>query len=318
MAVLLAARDVAAFLPETLRSLDAQTEPAFHLVAVDDGSTDGTGAILDAHSAVQDPARPVTVIRTGGVGLAAARNRALAATDAPVAMILDGDDVLAPDLLARARAALRARPELDLVFPLCDHVDAAGRPLGVRSPLPRGPLTPARSLLRPPIHTDSGVVVRRAALLGAGGFDPALTGCIGLDAWYRVLSLRPGNGWCLPEPLVRYRRRAGQISGSAARMERNMTAFLAARMAGDPSMPAPFAARVLAAHRLYWASLAYAEGDDAAARAYTAAAWRGDPAGSARSPYAYARAAISLASLLPDRLHHGLRRAALRARAWRG
>ncbi len=314
LSVILAARDMAAFLPETLASLTAQTEARFELIAVDDGSGDATGAMLADYAAAQGSDRPVRVIRTEGIGLAAARNRAVEASGGGLLVILDGDDVLAPDLLSRARRLLSERDDVDLVFTLCDHVDSDGRRLGVRSPLPSRPLTPESLLIRPPIHTDSGVVVRRGALNAAGGFEPALTGCIGLDAWFRVLSLRPGNTACIAEPLVLYRRRPGQITGSAARMERNLMAFLALR--GNDTTPR-LVRRVLAAHRLYWASIAYAEGDEAQARAYTAAAWRTDLAGLVLTPYAYARAVISLASLLPGPLHRSLRGAALAVRARR-
>lgn len=316
---MLAARDVGRFLPSTLGSLRAQSLPAFELVAVDDGSQDETGALLAAHAAGTSAARPVRVLRSEGVGLAAARNRAVAAAGGDLLAILDGDDVLAPTLLERARAALLDRAELDLVFPLCEHVDEWGGRLGVRSPrVPPGRLTPALALVRPPIHTDSGVVLRRAALAAAGGFDEGLTGCIGLDAWHRVLSLRPGNAHCIPEPLVLYRRRRGQISGSAARMERNLGAFLLGRERAGAPLPPSLRRRVVAAHRLYWASLLDAEGEHRAARRETLRAWREDPAGLLRMPHAYGRAAISLASLLPRPLHDGLRAAALRARSrWR-
>jgi hypothetical protein len=310
LTVVRAARDVAAFLPATLASLVAQTEACFRLVAVDDGSADATGEILAEHARGQGPRRPVAVIRTGGIGLAAARNLAVAQGGGAYVAFLDGDDLLMPDLLARARRRLADRPGTDLVFALCDHVDAGGRRLGIRSPVPPGDLTPLGALIRPPIHTDSGVVVRREALLAAGGFDASLTGCIGLDMWYRILALRPGNAVCIPEPLVRYRRRPGQITGSAARMERNMTAFLDARAGDAQPLTGVERRRVLAAHRLYWASTAQGEGDAAAARAYTVDAWQTDPAGLARRPYAYGRAAISMVSLLPDGIHGALRRGA--------
>ena len=223
---------------------------------------------------------------------------------------LDGDDVLSPPLLETALQAFEGRPELDLVYPLCDHVGPDGTFLGMRSAAPREPLTPATHLLRTPIHTDSGVTFRRSAAQKVGGFDADLTGCIGMDFWYRLLSLRPANAACLGRSLVLYRRRPGQITARADRMERNFERFLAKRAQGGPPVDARLRQRALAAQRLYWASIAYADGEYARARSYTASAWRTDPASLATTRYAYVRAGISLVSLLPSPVHRLLERIA--------
>ena len=50
VSVLLPARDEEPFLAECLESLSAQTLTDFEVIAVDDGSTDATSAILAAHA----------------------------------------------------------------------------------------------------------------------------------------------------------------------------------------------------------------------------------------------------------------------------
>src|SRR5229473_918003 len=47
LSVLLPVRDAAPWLAASLASLARQTEPGYELIAVDDGSRDGSGAILD-------------------------------------------------------------------------------------------------------------------------------------------------------------------------------------------------------------------------------------------------------------------------------
>jgi glycosyltransferase involved in cell wall biosynthesis len=69
VSVLLATRNGARFLEAALASLAAQTFSDFELIAVDDGSSDRSGALLE-RCAVAD-AR-VRVLRTPGVGLAGA------------------------------------------------------------------------------------------------------------------------------------------------------------------------------------------------------------------------------------------------------
>ena len=309
----MAVRDGMPYLRETLAALDAQTAPSA-LVVAEDGSTDETPDVLRAYAARRTPPQPVTILETGGVGLAAARNRALATVTAPYTLILDADDLIAPTLTARSVDLAAARDDLDLVYPLFDHMDEAGRLLGVRSRTPRGPLTPAGILTANPIHSDSGVLVRTEALRRAGGFDEALPGCVGLDAWRRVVSLRAGNSACLPEPLVRYRRSAGQITADAGRMAQSFARVLAK---ADDTLSAAERARVIAAQHLYFASLAYEQGAAREARRHTLAAWRAAPRSLAMKPYAYARAAISMASLAPAPVHDGLKRLALAARSAR-
>ena len=304
----MAVRNGAPFLSETLSSLEAQTWPVFEFVAVDDGSEDETSSVLAAHAATATALRPVTVRRTDGLGLAGARNLAVDAARGDLILVLDGDDVLSPSLIETMRERMMRTPPVGFAFPVFEHVDADTVPLGVRSRPPKRPLTAARILKANPVHSDSGVMVRTAALAAVGPFDEALSGCIGLDYWMRVL----GAGWqadCVPGARVLYRRSGGQITADPLRMEANFGRVLT--KAKDAGLVSTGAAReALAAQRLYWASLAYAREEHAAARAYTAAAWRSAFGAMVRTPYAYTRGAISIASLLPAPLHQGLKHAA--------
>lgn len=105
VSVLLPVRDALATLPETLASMRAQTLADFELLAVDDGSRDGSAEFL-ARQAGHD-AR-VRVLATGGRGLVAALNAGLAAARAPLLARLDADDVAHPE-----RLALQARSFAD-------------------------------------------------------------------------------------------------------------------------------------------------------------------------------------------------------------
>jgi len=98
--------NVRPYLDETLASLRAQHWPSLEIIAVDDGSTDGTAerfAALcpDAH-----------LVRQANAGPAAARNAALALATAPYVAFLDGDDLWPPGKLDRQVARLEADPAL--------------------------------------------------------------------------------------------------------------------------------------------------------------------------------------------------------------
>lgn len=89
------------YVAAALESALAQTWRCLEIVAVNDGSTDGTGAILDRFRA-----RGVTVVTQDNAGAAAARNRALALSRGEFILFLDADDLVAPVHLEALCAAV--------------------------------------------------------------------------------------------------------------------------------------------------------------------------------------------------------------------
>jgi hypothetical protein len=116
ISVLLPVRDGAATLDVALRSLREQTLPPDRVWAVDDGSTDSTEQILTRRS-VQWPA--LRMLRTAGVGVAAALNRALecALAEPSIRWLarMDADDRCEPERLSRQLALTASDPALALV-----------------------------------------------------------------------------------------------------------------------------------------------------------------------------------------------------------
>jgi glycosyltransferase involved in cell wall biosynthesis len=112
VSVLLPVRDGAATLGECLASLRAQTLRDHEVVAVDDGSTDATRALL-LQAARLDPR--VRVLSTPARGIAAALNASLALAGAPLLARMDADDVAHPDRLARQAARLRDDGDVDVL-----------------------------------------------------------------------------------------------------------------------------------------------------------------------------------------------------------
>jgi GT2 family glycosyltransferase len=97
-------------LPACLASLDAQEHPDLEVIVVDNASEDGTLAWL-ATAAEGGRRHPLQVIsESANVGFCRAVNDALATTDADAVLLVNPDARLAPDLLTRALATLRADP----------------------------------------------------------------------------------------------------------------------------------------------------------------------------------------------------------------
>ena len=88
--------NVEEWVEDAISSVLRGTFKDFEIVAVDDGSTDGTGAVLD-RLAISD-AR-VRVIHQRNRGLSGARNSGLDAAQGEYIFFLDGDDTFAPNFL---------------------------------------------------------------------------------------------------------------------------------------------------------------------------------------------------------------------------
>jgi glycosyltransferase involved in cell wall biosynthesis len=238
VSVVMPAYNVEAFVAEAARSVLAQDWPRLELTAIDDGSTDATGALLDALAAEPlPPGRAFRVIRQANAGAAAARNAGLAAATGAVVAFMDADDRWHPPLASALMATLAADPAADLTFPLFRYIDEAGRATGTESRAPARRFDAADLLVANPIHSATGVFIRREAAEAAGRFDESLTSCIDLDFFVRVGLRREGAIVPTPRVLADYRRRSGQITGDWRRMRDNWRRVLAKAQAAGIDFP---------------------------------------------------------------------------------
>lgn len=137
--------NVAQYLTRCLDSVGRQTFRDFEVVAVDDGSTDGSAEILDGYGADF----PLTRIHQPNGGVSRARNRAFGVAQGEFVVFLDSDDAIHPRLLEWTVAALegsgsdfvvydyREVPNRDLKR-LLDDWSADDAPLAAE-PLPDAP-----------------------------------------------------------------------------------------------------------------------------------------------------------------------------------
>lgn len=97
--------NVAAYLPACLDSVLAQTFCDWEAICVDDGSTDGSGELLDGYA--QRDARFVVIHQKNG-GVSVARNAGLAVARGDYVGFVDADDCLCPDWLQVVDATILA------------------------------------------------------------------------------------------------------------------------------------------------------------------------------------------------------------------
>ncbi len=150
----------AEFLGEAIESALAQTYSNTELIVVDDGSTDGSRAVLERFGG------RVRALYQANAGPAAAFNAGVAASSGEIIAFLDSDDAWRPRKLERVVSGLAAYPSAGWLRHRLAMVDSAGRALD-------GAVLPAihRTQLRTPAPLlvlegrlsagTSGLVLRR-------------------------------------------------------------------------------------------------------------------------------------------------------------
>jgi cellulose synthase/poly-beta-1,6-N-acetylglucosamine synthase-like glycosyltransferase/peptidoglycan/xylan/chitin deacetylase (PgdA/CDA1 family) len=109
VSIVVPAFNEAVVIERSVRSIAASDYPSFEVIVVDDGSTDGTGDLVDALGLSQ-----VRVIREPNGGKSMALNRGIAAARNEVIVMVDADTMFEPASLRRVVAPLAA-PEVGAV-----------------------------------------------------------------------------------------------------------------------------------------------------------------------------------------------------------
>ena len=97
--IVMPVHNVAAYVAESIASVQAQTFESWELIVVEDGSTDGTEGIVQV-LANADPR--IRLFSQRNAGVASARNRGLDMAQGEFLVFLDGDDLWRRDYLERA------------------------------------------------------------------------------------------------------------------------------------------------------------------------------------------------------------------------
>jgi glycosyltransferase involved in cell wall biosynthesis len=217
VSVVLPCRDAAAHVTEAAASLAAQTFRDYEVIAVDDGSTDGTADLLDAWS---DRDRRVRVLHTPPRGLVPALAAALDLAGGEIIARMDGDDIAQPERLARQVEWLDRDRELAACGTRVRYFPReAVRGGALRYERWLNGLTRPAELERdlfvecPVAHPT--LAIRRTALDAAGGYrDPGWPEDydLVLRLWLRGSAIAN-----VPEPLLAWREGAHRLSRNDAR-----------------------------------------------------------------------------------------------------
>ena len=129
VSVVLPFRNAHKWLPSSLASLLLQRNIRLELVAIDDGSTDGSGQLLEQIWA-KSP-WPLQLITTAGVGVSQARNLGWQQAKNELVAFLDADDLCLEQRLASQAAMLNQNQALQHVLCGWRRINEAGLTIGV-------------------------------------------------------------------------------------------------------------------------------------------------------------------------------------------
>lgn len=223
----------APYLGEAIRSIRGQSFTDFEFLIVDDGSTDGSGAILD-DAAAQDPR--IRVIHQNNRGLIASLNRLAEEARAPWIARMDGDDISRPDRFALQLAFLETHPGYTVLGGNNVLIGPDGRRIEQGGAKPTTDEQMTANLEFGPLISHPAAFIHRETLLRIGGYRAAYRHCEDYDLWLRMAEA--GKLANLPDILVEYRVYPEQIS-SRHTVEQTRNAAVAwlahcERIAGRP------------------------------------------------------------------------------------
>jgi glycosyltransferase involved in cell wall biosynthesis len=178
-AIVIPCHNYAHFLSDALESALAQTQPPQEIIVVDDASTDDTYAVAERYKD-----QGVRYIRGDWKSVGAARNAGLRETTANFLIFLDADDLLHPTYIRASIEALAGQPTAGISYSNQQYFGEST----MRYDAPR---TFDWKRFDAVNHFNSAAMVRRTALLQAGGFSHGVDQDGDWVTWRRILHL----GW---------------------------------------------------------------------------------------------------------------------------
>jgi len=233
------------FLPRAIESVRAQTFPEWELLIVDNGSTDGTEALVQQF---QERDGRIRSLKEERKGASHARNSGLQEARGEFIAFLDDDDEWLPEKLSRQIHFFESHADIELLYTQSYMKDARGILIGQK---PSG--KPALSFMEL-LEGDSipllTVLLRRRCLEKVGGFDATLKTAQDYDLWLRIAKEFPIG--FLPEPLAIYHRHGANMSTQPLRRYQATIAIFNKLFKGgdDPSHREKIGSRLILLHYL--------------------------------------------------------------------
>jgi glycosyltransferase involved in cell wall biosynthesis len=205
------------FIDAAVHSVLAQSHRDFHLIIVDDGSTDDTWQKLQALSAQDSRIR---ICRNeANTGIANARNQLLALSNAPLIAMADADDFCLPNRFARQLEVLHGDTSIGVVGSAV-RIRGSGTP-GSVSAFRSKPELIRFFLMFGPCVWNTTTVYRREVIDAVGGYSNAFAkGAEDYELWARLSGITRFVN--LEEPLVQVTVHSHSLTADRREVDANI------------------------------------------------------------------------------------------------
>lgn len=207
----------AAEIERTLRSVLEQSLQPLEIIVVDDGSTDGSAAIVERVGGER-----VRLIRQQNRGVSAARNKGIELSRGEYVAFLDGDDRWMPDYLKSLTDFITRYPDCG-AYGVAFYVDSGDGLVLADTPQTEGEVDFFAESMQRYVLIPSAATLRRDVLLDVGGFPNGMR--MGEDQFLWTKVARSAKVAFLPTPLVVYSRAASNRSAATYRPEQTIYSF---------------------------------------------------------------------------------------------
>jgi len=190
VSVLLAIYNCEAYVEQAVRSILNQTFSNFELIIIDDGSSDGSPAIL-RQLAKEDDRISLTV--RPNKGIPATANEMIGMAQGKYLSLMDHDDIKLPRCIEVGVDYLEAHPECVAVGTLSASIDADGNIFRRRKKFEQKITSITKRIARLdtfppqiPSITNPSALIRSDAMKLAGNYRPNLVYAHDFDLWFRL------------------------------------------------------------------------------------------------------------------------------------
>jgi glycosyltransferase involved in cell wall biosynthesis len=223
VSVLMPSFNYGRYLPLAVQGVLSQTYGDLELIIIDDCSTDCSKECAQACKQLDD--RVVTIFHSENRGLACTRNTGIRASAGQYVALCDADDIWLPNKLQIQMEHFWRNDSLGIVHSDAAIIDGAGVLTGRRFSQLFHHEKQATSgnlfseLCRRNFICVPSVVLRREALLFAGGFDESLRSLEDWVCWTKIS--RRYDFRYVDQPLVHYRMHGASLSHDSTSMAKN-------------------------------------------------------------------------------------------------
>jgi glycosyltransferase involved in cell wall biosynthesis len=228
VSVILPVYNAEKFLEEAIESVLAQTFYDFELIAINDGSTDSSLAILERFSLAD---KRVRVISRENLGLIKTLNQGIELAQGDLIARMDADDICQPNRFECQVEFLAKNPDIVCVGAQIQLIDVNGRQImGMQGPLDHEDIDAANYSGKSHGIVHPTALIRLSALRLIGGYRSVFRHAEDIDLWLRLAEV--GRLANLPVSLLKYRQHLNSI-GYRYRFEQQYSQWKAVKDAAE-------------------------------------------------------------------------------------